>query len=118
MRTMEEKLARLKNYRTRYEVAMTNGSERYLVVYMSARSFRRLLSAVQEKLEKIVAIAKADVWMDGKGGLTAGDWKIAFTGRTQREAILGGELQFIGRMEAHEEGTGTSQTQVQIPILP
>lgn len=97
----ERKLARLKNYRTRYEVAMVNGTDRRLVVYMSDRSFTRLLSAVREKLEAVKVVAGADVWAENRK-LSAGDWRIEFTGRTQREAILNGELPFIGKVVVAE----------------
>jgi hypothetical protein len=93
------KLARIKNYRTRYEVIMSSGVDRRLVVYMSGRSFRQLLCAIQDRIENIKAVAGADVWVNSRK-FTAGDWAIEFSGRTQREAILAGEYPFIGKAAA------------------
>jgi DNA end-binding protein Ku len=99
MRTIDERLARLKRYRSRYEVAMIHlaTGERKLVVYMAARSFRQLVDAIRERLDAVrQAAGSEDVRIDDHK-LFAGDYRIDFTGRTQRESILNGELPFIGK---------------------
>jgi hypothetical protein len=101
---IEAKLERLKNYHTRYEVIMERGTERVLVVYMHNQSYRRLREAVVEKINPIQTFAGASVYEEamgrGKRSLAAGDWRIRFSGRTQREAILQGELPFVGTLAA------------------
>jgi TnpA family transposase len=97
--TMEAKLARLKNYATRYELAMTRGSESYLVTYATSRSRGTIFKAVARFGPKVVALTgdeELHFARKSADGATTGEWTIRYTGRTQRDAILGGELPFIG----------------------
>ncbi len=40
--------------------------------------------------------ARIEFLKPAKLGAKIGDWSIKFTGRTQREAVISGELPFIG----------------------
>lgn len=96
--TTQEKLARLKNYQTRYECVMTNGNQTYLLAYSSGRSRDNMLKIVRSRGERIVEITHSESITFGTkvaDGAVCGDWKIKFTGRTQRDCILEGEHPFI-----------------------
>lgn len=92
------KLARLQNHHTRYEIVATNGPDKILVGYSARKGRRGLLGMVR---------LHAEAWMSFTGdnglnfakraadGAMMGKWKINFSGRTQRDAILAGELPFI-----------------------
>lgn len=94
-----QKLTRIQRYATRYELAMIKGNERILIRYTAKKTRRSILKECYEFGEKIVAITGVDEikFADTKTvGATSGEWEFKFTGRTQREAIIGGELPFIG----------------------
>ena len=96
--TLEARLERLKNYRTRYElVAEHPDGRRVLVRYTSRDNRRGLYGALTQDCEGICAFFGTDAITFGKrsaDGATMGEWRLRFTGRTQREAILAGELPF------------------------
>jgi hypothetical protein len=118
MRTKEEKLARLRLYATRYEIAAVHSITglKWLVMYsQTSRSsvLRGLQAEVDEvlfgvKLTRIHKLAQATGTVAGdwttKRGLIAecGDWRVVVTGRTQREAIIEGELPSIYRPQPME----------------
>jgi hypothetical protein len=97
------KLAKLHSYGTRYEVEVEhpNGA-RKLVAYTPRRTGTGLVSAVTAHGERIVSFLgigdTASMSWKGKGrdamGVDGGG-VIRFSGRTQREAIIEGELPFI-----------------------
>lgn len=94
------RLERLRNYRTRYEVAITNGRESYLLWYSeSGRTVKDLGNAIRKRAAHIVALVgdpDQRCTVNGRTVILDGtDWIVKATGRTQREAILGGELPFI-----------------------
>lgn len=98
---LEQKLAWIKNYKTRYEVEMvaTDG-RKWLVQYTSQKSRTGLLAAIRKVGESILAVGGASLPDHFK--LTTcqavefgNGWIIRFSGRTQREAYLGGELPFV-----------------------
>ncbi len=105
MKTLEEKLARLRNHHTRYELAMWCGDRKILIAYTPRRGWAGITAAIQSKADAIVAAAGADYIRFGKrasDGATLGDWTINFTGRTQREAYIQGELEYVGSpVEVH-----------------
>ena len=75
--------------RTLYELAIEKGDRRFLVMYTSNRSRRLLLDSCRKHGEKLVALTGADELTLAKragDGATMGDWRIRWTGRTQREA--------------------------------
>ena len=92
------KLARIKNYHSRYEIVLTDGTQKFLVLYTSRRSKRGLYAAANQRREALASITGEDgYWVvNGKTSpqMGDGDWRIFFSGRTQRECILDGELPF------------------------
>jgi hypothetical protein len=114
MRTKEEKLAALYNRHTLYEVAAVNSvtGDKVLVMY-SARSRTRmvqcLLKDVRDGKTRLDLLAERtntppDDWRYSKPPVVAecGDWHVQLTGRTQREAIIEGELPSIYRPQPME----------------
>ena len=94
-----EKLERLRNYGTRYEIAAINGVQRIRIAYTSRHSRQGLLAAVRRNGPEVVKLTGSEMITFGQraadGGIS-GDWHIGFTGRTQRDAICNGELVLIG----------------------
>ena len=92
------KLSRIKNYSTRYEMVATNATtgESVLVCYTPRNNRRGMLDAIRNRAEAIKTLANTDAATVGRIQVVVGDWTIRFSGRTQREAIIGGELRFIG----------------------
>jgi hypothetical protein len=94
---IDEKLARLKNHNTRYEIVLTNGTDtKYLVLYTARHSQSGLRAAIRQRYDAILvltggeapfAVKRSDIF---KGR----EWRCFFSGRTQREAIIEGELPF------------------------
>lgn len=97
--TQEQKLARLHNRPTGYEVAAIKGETRILVAYCQRHSFSGLRNAVYNRAEKVVALTGKTEFQSRKGDMLLGDWTIRFTGRTQRDAILEGELPYVGEIK-------------------
>ena len=94
---LEHKLARLKNYATRYELAMTRGGQRLLVCYTSARGRRGILDAVRSRVSAMTwrtGVDHIEFAKRAADGATMGEWSINFTGRTQREAYVSGALEY------------------------
>lgn len=98
-----EKLERIQNYATRYEVALSLADGRKLLVCYTPRKNRSgLLSALQDRGKAILAHLPdlsddAALTYAASTGFDLGDGhRVHFTGRTQRDAICSGELDFIG----------------------
>jgi hypothetical protein len=97
------KLKSLTSSRTRYEVEMVASSGfRYLIAYTARRSFRGLLDVVRQRGAVILRVLglpeDTRVERDGAGALRFPDGTIVrFSGRTQRDAIVFGELPFVCR---------------------
>ncbi len=101
--TKMEKLERLHNRSTRYEVAMIQPSgERILIGYTSRKSRHGLLERLRTQGPQIIAFLGLDdnaAMVPGKNaaaGFRIGETVFRFTGRTQRDAIMENELRFIG----------------------
>jgi hypothetical protein len=99
----ERKLAAISNRYTRYEVAAIQGETRIRIAYTMRRSRPGLLEACRNNGPEIIkALAVSDSQMlmfikaNGQWVIELGSWVIRFTGRTQREAILAGELVWVG----------------------
>lgn len=93
-----KRLERLKYYSSSYEIALIGPEGKQLVAYTSRRSRRGLLDVIFEAArgKAIVAITGEEQFRIEKGAkLALGAWRIEFTGRTKRQAILEGELPFI-----------------------
>jgi len=100
-----ERLERLKNYRTRYELAAIRGDQKILISYTSRPNRRGIWDSLYARAAAVVALTGVDIAKPaGKSskGLIMGDWSIRFTGRTQREAIIGGELPYVGTIQQAE----------------
>jgi hypothetical protein len=101
--TKIEKLEALRNYATRYEIALTFADNRkMLVCYTPRKNKTGLLNAIQERGKAILA-QMPDLSDDARltyaasTGFNLGNGaRIHFTGRTQRDAICSDELSFIG----------------------
>lgn len=95
-------LGRLHHGPTRYEaVLVLPGGDRRLIGYTPRKSKPGLLRAAQRVGRQIVATAAITddaqmTWRAGGFDLGGGA-RIEFSGRTQRDAIHGGELAWIGR---------------------
>src|SRR5579863_4709606 len=85
--------------RTLYELALIKGrSPLFLIMYTSHRGRRTLLDCVYQHRESLVAITGADtIKLEKKSadGAMIGEWRINWTGRTQREAATS-KLPWIG----------------------
>jgi hypothetical protein len=93
-----DSLARLTNYHTRYEVVATNMHRTILAGYTSRKSRSGLLATVRMHSEAWVELTGDNALSWGRrasDGAAIGEWVIRFSGRTQREAIIEGELPFI-----------------------
>lgn len=99
--TLQRKLERIARYRTRYElVAEHKDGRRYLVIYTDRRSRAGLYSALVARLndgslDRVLGSRVVDYAKRATDGATIGDWRIYFSGRTQRDCYLGGELPFL-----------------------
>lgn len=104
------KLDRIKNYATRYEVVavhLTGAYRSFLIGYTARKSLPGLLATIRmngEKLCNLLGVTD-DHRMNKLPGsaLDLGNgWTVKFSGRTQRDAYLEGELSFVGTMTALE----------------
>lgn len=104
---LKAKLENLKNRATTYEYvlmldnAAPHGSGRYLLGY-GPKSKRTLITLMRRQAKKVVALtgAKEFVPMKRHNAVTLGEHAVAMaSGRTKREALIGGELDFIGNVE-------------------
>jgi hypothetical protein len=97
------KLDRLRHFATRYEIEIVppNGAA-MLVCYTPRRTMRGFMEALSERWAPIIATGIVPQDMKGERiGRTIGyrfenGAIIRFSGRTQRDAIMSGELTFIG----------------------
>jgi hypothetical protein len=96
-----ERLDSLRNRATLYELAMIRGEERILIAYSQRKGRRDIFKAVaaDHRVRQVTARTGTDQIDFAKrtaDGATMGGWAIRFTGRTQRDAIIEGELPYIG----------------------
>lgn len=102
-KAVQDELARLHRSPTRYEVRADHPDGRKLLIgYTARRSRSGIGSAIRQRI-KIIATAldvgDADLFTWRKpasAGCDLGPWHIYITGRTQRDAVIGGELDYIG----------------------
>jgi len=95
-----EKLEALRHYATKYEVVATHpDGRRFRVGYLgqlSRRGLFLLMRAVGERLVRVMGLDEsATMQVNGSAKrptATVGSWTVAVSGRTQRDAILSGEL--------------------------
>jgi hypothetical protein len=95
-----EKLERLHNRATRYELVMRNdkSGETLRLRYAMRANGRSLRSAVSDLAKELVAFTGAEEVIFTAGAYPSaqfGDWRLSFSGRTQRDAIKAGELRWF-----------------------
>jgi len=97
--TKTEKLARLKNYATRYEIAAKGPQGETVLVMYGNKSRRSILDGLlQNDYHRLSLLAAAthtepESWkVNPDKSITCEGWSIGPTGRTQREAVCEGEL--------------------------
>jgi hypothetical protein len=89
------KLDAIKNRATRYELVLTNldSGEKRRLCYTSKKNRTGLFAAIRSNGTELVAFSGSeDFKLEGKASASIGRWSVAFSGRTQREAIIAGEL--------------------------
>jgi hypothetical protein len=101
--TIQEKLERLHNRPTRYELIAERGETRILIAYCMRTGRHSILSACRQHgaaLISFMGITDQDMITFPKParlGAKIGDWRVHFSGRTQRESIQS-ELPWIGNL--------------------
>ena len=111
--TKIQKLGRLKNYGTKYELVLSKGTRKYLVVYSAGKSRATVMAGIRKFANRIMGVTGAHnvVWATkASQGAHMGSWSIAYSGRTQREAISAGELPWIGDSTAKVRPVGPKST--------
>lgn len=97
--TKTQQLEALRNYSTRYEIAVKKNGLEFLLAYSPQRSRRGIETAIRNRAEAFIKVTGATEFNFGKkaqDGATANGWTVNWTGRTQREAIIEGERTYIG----------------------
>lgn len=97
--TKQEQLARIARYSTKYELAATNNTtgEKVLVGY-TRKGRNGLFASITRHADAAVRFFGCEAITFAKraaDGATMGEWSIKFSGRTQRDAIIEGELPFF-----------------------
>lgn len=103
MNTTLEKLAALQNRGTLYELELANvkTGERRLIAYTRKTKTKGLNAIARRGAAVVAVIDHKDVFVAARtekrfiATTPDGEWIARFTGRTQREAITGGELKPI-----------------------
>src|ERR1039458_6253174 len=93
----EENLPRLKNPTPRKQRRGTSVKEtKFLVLYTAQHSQSGLRAAVRQRYDAILVISGGELPFAAKRSDIFGgsEWRFLFSGRTQREAIIAGELPF------------------------
>jgi hypothetical protein len=103
----QRKLIAISLRRTSYELAATRGERSYFICYSESRSRSAFWSCVSAParagaLEWLTGATEITFGKRAADGGTLGDWRIHWTGRTKRQAIIEGELTFI--LDAVKEG--------------
>ena len=84
---------------TLYELAITKGDQRFLIMYCGRQGRSTIWDCCQEHGLKLVALTGCENLTFAKltrDGAMMGDWQIRFTGRTQRDAHSTNQLPWIG----------------------
>lgn len=94
-----KKLERIKHRSTLYELILEGNGKRYLVAYApkSGAQLCRTAFARAEMIVKAAGIPENQPWyLTQSDKATTAGFVIRYSGRTQRDAIIEGELPFIG----------------------
>jgi hypothetical protein len=104
--TTQQKLERLRNRQTKYELVASHPDGRRLLIRYTSRTGRNgLYDALAQDAERLCRVLGADDITWGKrsaDGGTMGEWVLRFSGRTQREAIIDGEHTFYADLDAKD----------------
>ncbi len=98
MRTKEEKLESLRNRSTKYELVASGPDGQIVLAGYCSHGKNNILSMLRRNGEQWADRISADAMVTlAKDGRSAqlGPWKVYFSGRTQRESIILGELPFF-----------------------
>lgn len=91
--TQIAKLEAIKNRTTCYELVISRGAERFRLCYTARKNRRGMIDWIFRNGKELAAFSGSQEVVFGKGATAQlGDWHISFSGHTQREAILSGEL--------------------------
>jgi hypothetical protein len=95
---VQAKLARLHNRATAHEVVAERGQQRLCVAYTQRSGRVGLLNACRSIGSLLVALPGAAEELTNLTARSAkcGEWEIRYSGRTQREAYILGELPIVG----------------------
>ena len=99
MATVQERLGKLTNRQTLWELVATNGAEVYLVRYTNRRSRSSLFESARHSGQQLARLTGSDrltFYARSGDGAYMGAWAIKWSGRTQRDAIREGEHAYIG----------------------
>lgn len=105
--TVQQRLERLHNGPTRYELIAERGETRILIAYSMRTGRHALLTSTQKHGPALIAMmgltdeARIVFLKPAARGAQIGEWSIRFSGRTQREAIQS-ELPWIGDLAKSE----------------
>jgi hypothetical protein len=104
MQTIEQKLERLRNRRTLYELIVQRGDCKLLVGYTQKTrdSLFKQARRVGESLVKITRSENITLAKKVGDGAVMGEWTLCWTGRTERDAIIGGEYPFVRESDGKE----------------
>jgi hypothetical protein len=100
--SLGQRLQRIANRSSLYELVITHpDGRRYLLAYCGRKSRAGIYAACAGRASHLLELTGSEsiTWGDNAAaGGTMGDWQIRFSGRTQRECYISGELPYIGRV--------------------
>lgn len=94
-----QRLNRLRNDATLYELIAVAPDGRQVLAGYCGRTVRRMVSMLHQNATawmRLTGAARVDAVPKMPKTLTLGEWTFRFSGRTEREAIMHGELPWIG----------------------
>lgn len=89
-----QKLARLQNRRTLYEIAGMLPDGRTVLVMYSGKSLAQVAGGMRSRYDRLAPVMGESIWI-AKDVESRGPGCVWITGRTQREAIMEGELPYV-----------------------
>lgn len=96
-----DRLEGLRHYGTLYELRVTNGTQSYLLTYCRKTkpglrdAVLRPISGQKRRIDFLCEVTSTtpDSWVwAGGASVKSGEWIVSFSGRTERDAIVAGEL--------------------------
>jgi hypothetical protein len=104
------RLEQIKNRATRYELVLRKAGHELRLAYTRRKNRAGMLDMIWRNSAELVSFTGAQEFKLGadKRSAIMGEWLVAFSGRTERDAILAGELPWFWagkRIEAEVEIT-------------